>query len=494
MDVKSHHKCVDLCASPGSKTAQIIEALHATSNGKIPEGYVIANDIDNKRCYMLVHQAKRLNSPCCLITNTDAGRFPNLFDNNKKIIKFDRILADVPCSGDGTMRKNPDIWLKWSPGHAIGLHGMQYRIARRGAEMLAVGGRMVYSTCSLNPLENEAVISRLIRETEGALEIIDASSYVKGLVYNKGMTYWEPATKELKFFKSFEEVPVETQTIIHKEMFPPDAETASKYRLENCIRVLPHHQNTGAFFIAVLEKRKLLPWEKEVDAKSIETAERKNAESQNNEENPENPKKKRRIHYGYREDPFVFFKPDEEIYTSIKSFYELSDDFDPTCLLTRCAVGKKKNVYLCSQEIRDILRNNEDNVKLINSGVKTFSRCDNNNRNMVCSFRLANEGLHNIDQFVGNNRRIHVEREDLVKILNNLNPIDPPKVRDLSETLQKQHEGIPSGSCIIHYKDESIELHLVGWRGNSTFRAYIDGDDAVHMLRLLGCDISKYGG
>jgi tRNA (cytosine34-C5)-methyltransferase len=99
LDVKSHHKCIDLCASPGSKTAQIIEALHNTSSGKMPSGCVIANDIDNKRCYMLVHQAKRLNSPCCLITNADAGRFPNLFDKDKQIIKFDRILADVPCTG-----------------------------------------------------------------------------------------------------------------------------------------------------------------------------------------------------------------------------------------------------------------------------------------------------------------------------------------------------------------------------------------------------------
>ena len=155
-------------------------------------------------------------------------------------------------------------------------------------------------------------------------------------------------------------------------------------------------------------------------------------------------------------------------------------------------IEKKKNIYLCSTEMRDILRKNEDIIKVINSGVKTFSRCDNN-RNMECSFRLANEGLHNIDQFVGNRRRIHVENDDLVKILNNLNPIDPPKIRDLSETVQKQHSAIPSGSCIIHYKDDKIELHLVGWRGTSTFRAYIDVDDSVHMLRLLGSDISKYG-
>lgn len=65
------------------------------------------------------------------------------------------MLKDVPCSGDGTLRKNPDVWIKWKITHALNLHGVQYRIARRGAELLDIGGRLVYSTCSLNPVENE---------------------------------------------------------------------------------------------------------------------------------------------------------------------------------------------------------------------------------------------------------------------------------------------------------------------------------------------------
>lgn len=95
----------------------------------------MANDVDNNRCYMLVHQAKRLNSPCILITNHDASFMPHLTigdgDHSKedaskmnpRLLKFDRILCDVPCSGDGTLRKNADIWLKWSPGNGNNLHG-----------------------------------------------------------------------------------------------------------------------------------------------------------------------------------------------------------------------------------------------------------------------------------------------------------------------------------------------------------------------------------
>lgn len=503
LDVKPHHKCLDLCAAPGSKTAQIIEALHGDGSGKIPTGFVVANDVDNKRCYMLVHQAKRLNSPSSLITNAEAGQFPNLFipdsDNQLKLLKFDRILADVPCSGDGTLRKNPDIWMKWTQQHALNLHGVQFRIARRGAELLEVGGRMVYSTCSLNPIENEAVLCRLLRESEGALELVDASDAIKGLKFNPGMTYWEPASKDLRFFKSASEIPDDLRTLVHKEMFPPPAEEVAKYNLQHCIRVLPHHQNTGGFFVSVLVKKRLMPWEAEINEKALQSNARKlagiakdgTAAVATAGDDSENPRKKKKIHYGFREDPFVFFTAEEPVFHQIKKFYDLSDDFHYNCLLTRCLIGKKKNIYFCSPEVRSVLVNNENNIKFINSGVKTFSRCDN--RNMECSFRLANEGLHNVDPLIGEKRRIHVTRSDMVTMLDNLNPLEPPQVAEMTETTQEQHAAVSSGSCVLHYKDEKLELHLVGWRGNKTMRAYIEVNDAVHILRLLDADISKYG-
>ena len=77
-------------------------------------GLVVANDSDNSRCYMLVHQAKRLQSPSVIITNHDASCMPNMTytdaEGKPTLLKFDRVLCDVPCSGDGTLRKNADIW------------------------------------------------------------------------------------------------------------------------------------------------------------------------------------------------------------------------------------------------------------------------------------------------------------------------------------------------------------------------------------------------
>ena len=81
-------------------------------------------------CYMLVHQAKRLQSPCVVITNHDASIMPNLqvpdAAGELTNLKFDRILCDVPCSGDGTLRKNADIWPKWAPATSTNLHGIQW--------------------------------------------------------------------------------------------------------------------------------------------------------------------------------------------------------------------------------------------------------------------------------------------------------------------------------------------------------------------------------
>lgn len=77
------------------------------------------------------------------------------------VVQYDRILCDVPCSGDGTIRKAGDIWRRWSPVSGNGIHALQLRIALQSVTLLKVGGRMVYSTCSFNPVEDEAVVAEV---------------------------------------------------------------------------------------------------------------------------------------------------------------------------------------------------------------------------------------------------------------------------------------------------------------------------------------------
>ena len=80
-----------MCAAPGSKTAQLIEFLHQSDDEMeriIPSGVIVANDADNKRCYMLTHQINRLQSPAIMVTNHDAAFMPNIHHTRKGKVQF----------------------------------------------------------------------------------------------------------------------------------------------------------------------------------------------------------------------------------------------------------------------------------------------------------------------------------------------------------------------------------------------------------------------
>lgn len=177
LDVKPHHKCLDMCAAPGSKTSQLLETINRSVSNpdQSQHGVVVANDADTDRAYMLVHQCRRTNSPSLVITTHKGQQFPSMryIDSELKGEYFDRVLCDVPCSGDGTMRKNPMIWGRWNTNGAIALHVLQILIATRGIQLLKPGGLMVYSTCSMSPIEDEAVVAELLR-THPDLELVDA--------------------------------------------------------------------------------------------------------------------------------------------------------------------------------------------------------------------------------------------------------------------------------------------------------------------------------
>src|SRR2546423_3591829 len=294
MDLKAGMTVLDLCAAPGSKSAQLIEMVHggeeertrqvvaALANGLDrpvgkdyaddgrSTGLLIANDVDYKRAHMLVHQMKRLSSPNIIVTNHDATIFPSIklpsepSEDGKKVpnryLKFDRILADVPCSGDGTSRKNIEIWRNWTPSNALGLHATQVRILVRALQMLKVGGRVVYSTCSMNPVEDEAVLAHAIDRCggQGVVQILETSDLLPGLERYPGLRSWKVMDKVGRVWHSHQEVEEhrmrygdEGLSKVVESMFPPK----SNLPLERCMRVYPYQQDTGAFFIAILEKR-----------------------------------------------------------------------------------------------------------------------------------------------------------------------------------------------------------------------------------------------
>ncbi|KAJ3553704.1 hypothetical protein NPX13_g10820 [Xylaria arbuscula] len=303
MDLKPGMTVLDLCAAPGSKSAQLLEMIHKGEEARIRKfmesfgeaalptneqeevdptedpsddgratGLLVANDVEYKRCHLLVHQLKRLSSPNLIVTNHDATLFPSFRigkdpenPNVPRYLKYDRILADVPCSGDGTLRKNVDLWRNWQPGNALGLHATQARILVRALQMLKVGGRVVYSTCSMNPVENESVVVSAIERCGGpdVVEIIDCKERLPLLKRYPGMHQWQIMDKSGKIWNSWEEVEHhvlnggQAPGKISPTMFPrPDTSDCSGLPLDRCMRVYPHQQDTGGFFITVLEKKK----------------------------------------------------------------------------------------------------------------------------------------------------------------------------------------------------------------------------------------------
>jgi len=125
---------------------------------------------------MLTHQAQRFNSPSLIVLNHDAREFPNLKEGpSERNYKFDRVLCDVPCSGDGTLRKNTGLWKKWHPHFGHANHSLQISILERAFKLVKTGGRLVYSTCSFNPIEDEAVVAAVLEKVKGQFELVDIS-------------------------------------------------------------------------------------------------------------------------------------------------------------------------------------------------------------------------------------------------------------------------------------------------------------------------------
>ena len=209
---------------------------------------------------MLTHQARRLNSPALLITNNDARQLPSLkLDKMGTTLKFDRILCDVPCSGDGTLRKNFTLWKNFNSHMGHALHPLQLEILERAFALLKKGGRLVYSTCTFNPIEDEAVVATALSRHIKQIELVDISKEVSPhLKYRPGLTSWEVYHRgkgkhhEPAWYQSFKDVPDWKKKNIKETMFndtytyfnnEPDRTEDMRYdplNLKRCMRIYPH--------------------------------------------------------------------------------------------------------------------------------------------------------------------------------------------------------------------------------------------------------------
>ena len=163
LDPPPGERVCDLCAAPGGKTTQIAGRMAG-------EGFLLCNEINPKRAKILSRNIERMGVANALVTNEHpqrlAERFPGFFD---------RVLIDAPCSGEGMFRKEEAAVTDWSPETVEMCARRQAEILHSGAALVRPGGRLVYSTCTFAPEEDEMAVATFLEEhPEFEPETVDA--------------------------------------------------------------------------------------------------------------------------------------------------------------------------------------------------------------------------------------------------------------------------------------------------------------------------------
>lgn len=266
LKVRGNHAVLDLCASPGSKTEHVLELMKKDPGAN---GVVVANDADEKRLKHMDRRFAHAGDTKLVITCCGGEKFAQALasvDPSNTCERFDRVICDVPCSGDGTLRKMPYLWRRWRPSRAVDLYPLQLQLLKNAGAVLKKGGRLVYSTCSLNPVENEAVVTAFLRAAAGAFRLVSAD-LPQGFKLRPGLTTWHTDGSLL---------PKRNQGM--KQPIPcPLEREAKSLQLGLCCRVLPQDNDTGGFFLAVFEKTRswtMKPEDEDRESSAFQVAEK----------------------------------------------------------------------------------------------------------------------------------------------------------------------------------------------------------------------------
>lgn len=204
MQVKPGMKVLDIAAAPGAKTTQIAQYMNN-------EGCIVANDVKHSRINILISNLQRCGVLIAKVTEKDGRFFGRMAE------KFDAVLVDAPCSNMGMIRKNYKNIRLWKLRECYGLSKLQKGLLMAAYKAVKPGGIVVYSTCTLEPAENEEVVDYLLRNTDAEIEDID-------IPVNRTKPFTEFDGK-----KYVEEV-------------------------RKCLRIHPQDNDTEAFFVAKFRK------------------------------------------------------------------------------------------------------------------------------------------------------------------------------------------------------------------------------------------------
>lgn len=184
LDAKPGHRVLDLCAAPGSKSSHIAALTE-------DQAHIVSCDIHAHRLATLRSTCGRLGVTSIDAVALDATQALPFVESS---MKFDRVLVDAPCSGTGTLRGNPEIKWRLKLEEIEELAKLQVSLLQNASAAVADGGRLLYSTCSLEPEENEAVIREFLNDNSafrvsepgGARDLLTDSGFVRTFPHRQG--------------------------------------------------------------------------------------------------------------------------------------------------------------------------------------------------------------------------------------------------------------------------------------------------------------------
>ena len=177
LDPQPGERVCDLCAAPGGKTTQIAGRM-------LGQGFLLCNEINPKRAKILSRNIERMAVSNAMVTNEHPGVLAERFRGF-----FDRVLVDAPCSGEGMFRKEEAAVTDWSPEAVSMCARRQGEILHSAAAMVRPGGRLVYSTCTFAPEEDEGAVAAFLEShPEFTPEVIATPWFVP--VENAGHRLW----------------------------------------------------------------------------------------------------------------------------------------------------------------------------------------------------------------------------------------------------------------------------------------------------------------
>ena len=502
VDIDESDIILDMCAAPGNKTIQILEIMSekARTKNTLPSGVIIANELDEKRAGNMAHFFKAHFPINIVVTNNKAENLPIIEDEK---YKPNIVICDVPCSGDGTLRKNKMVRKKWRIEFGLENHFLQTKILDNAINQCKNDGFIIYSTCAINPIENEAVVCHILEKYKDKIELVNCSKKLRDMKikFREGLIKWKVCVgidkdKNYIWEEKYKDLKSNKSGLIKESMFHeiytyknnhPTAlfKFTDPLNLRNCVRIYSHENNSDCFFIAVIHKKNNIEnnsknnsiplnenkmktigedLEDFIDFLGLEDNEKKSDDEKNDKNEiklgvGDGAESKKNI----EED--LIFKKYVKITSYPESYNDLMKNFKfKNALLIRhlfCKRESSQKIFLFSKKLSEMITIfTKMNLNIIRSGLVVFKK--EREKSIKMMYRVTHYGAILMADYFGG-QIIELDKPDLIRMLFDTDDLSIPFDK-IPEEEKKKIDECESGSIILIY-DAFI---LVSRKGKGT--------------------------